>query len=79
MILRQVQTVAAAAVPLSSAANFFDFFHQSVDDLRFRNFADDFALLEDQTDALAAGDAEIGRPRLARTVDFAAHHRHVDV
>ena len=58
---------------------FFDFFHQRVNDLRFGNFANHFAFFEDETDALAAGDAEIGGARFARTVDFATHNRNVDV
>lgn len=35
----------------------FDFFHQSVDNLRFGNLADHFASLEDEADTFAAGDA----------------------
>src|ERR671924_612151 len=57
----------------------FDFFHQGVDDLGFGNFADDLASLEDQADALAAGNAEIGGARLTRTIDLAAHHCDVDI
>src|SRR5689334_9402497 len=34
-----------------------DLFHQRVDDLDFRDFADHLALFEDQPDAFAAGNA----------------------
>jgi hypothetical protein len=36
---------------------FFDFFHQSFDDLRFGNLADHFASLENEADPFAAGYA----------------------
>ena len=60
-------------------SEFFDFFHQRVDDLRFGDLADDFTALEDQADALTAGDAKIGRARFTGAVHFAAHHRDVNV
>src|SRR4051794_29368961 len=55
------------------------FFHESVDDLRFRHFADHLALLEDQADALATRHPEIRGPRFSRAVDLTTHYRHVDV
>src|SRR5687768_3725918 len=48
-------------------------------DLRLRHLADDLAPLEDETDALAARDADVRRARLAGTIDLASHHGDVDL
>src|SRR5579872_5734 len=58
--------------------DFFYLFTQAVQELRFRERADLDAVTIDQTHAAAAGDADVGHRRLARTIDRTAHHRDLD-
>src|SRR6185295_8821983 len=48
-------------------------------DLLLGYLADHLAALEDEADPLPAGHPDVGRARLARTVDLAPHHRDVDL
>src|SRR5689334_10893572 len=57
----------------------FDFFHERIDDAGFGNFANDFALFEDETDTLAARYPEIRSARFTGSVHFATHHGNVDI
>src|SRR5262245_30621111 len=56
-----------------------DLVHQRVNDLRFADLAYHFPFFKDETDAVAAGDSEIGRTRLSGSVDLATHNRDMDV
>src|SRR5207253_8087159 len=56
-----------------------DLLAHGLDDLPFGHLADHRAPLEDEPDALAAGDADVGRARLAGPVHLAAHDGDVDL
>lgn len=53
-----------------------DLGHQGFDRFVFRHFPQDAASPENQKLAFTAGYADIRAPRLSRSVDRAAHHRH---
>ena len=54
-----------------------DFVHQCIHKLLLRHLFDDLAAAEDQADAIAARNAEIGFTRFARTVYHAAHNSYL--
>src|SRR2546426_3311194 len=54
-----------------------DFFPHGLDDFAFGHLPDDLAPPEDQADAPATGDTDVGGARLAGAVDLAPHHGHV--
>src|SRR5919108_336802 len=54
-------------------------FHERVHNLRLGDFAYHFPFFEDEADAFAPGNAQIGSASFARPIDLATHNRNMDI